>query len=382
MRCRLTRLLPSAFCLLPSAFCLLAAGCFHKGASQPVMIGHVAPLSGPDKAIGEHAVHGIQLAVEEANTDGGLIDGRRVAVEHADSHGDRSAVAAMAVRLIRLNRVAAVLLGTDADQVADLGSVGREYEIPLLVPEGLPDRPAGDWVFYTGVSPAERGKALARFAAGIPLKAARVFVLIAVGPDRGPVGAAVAAAFITEFRKKGGTILGQATYKDAAGLKEAVKQLGTAPADAVFLAGAATDLAQLRDAKLDARLPVILGAEEASVEGDPAGPPGPTVYAATAFAVDAGTRQSKQFTRKYQDRFGDAPDVHAVVAHDEARLLFEAIRQAKSIEGAKVREALAGLTDFEGLTGPVSFKDHWASRTVFIIRLKKGRMETVAHYRP
>jgi branched-chain amino acid transport system substrate-binding protein len=228
----------------------------------------------------------------------------------------------------------------------------------------------------------ERGKALARFAAGKPLKAARVLVLIAGGTDRGPVGAAVAAAFIKEFRKKGGTILRQAIYKDAAGLKEAVKQLGTAAADAVFLAGAAADLAELRDAKLDARVSVILGGEEASLEGDPAGPPAHTVYAATAFAVDAGTRQSRQFTRKYQDRFGDDPDVHALLAHDEAHLMFEAIRRAKSIEGAKVREALAGLTDFESLTGPVSFKDHWASRTVFVIRLKKGRIETVAHYPP
>ena len=70
------------------------------------------------------------------------------------------------------------------------------------------------------------------------------------------------------------------------------------------------------------------------------------------------------------------------LAYDDARILFEAMRQAKSADGAKVRDALAAVR-FEGLTGPVSFaKDHTALRPLFVVRLKGGNAEVVKRYDP
>jgi len=55
--------------LLLATFCL--TGCSHRTSSEPILIGHVAALSGPDKAAGDHAKQGIALAVDHRAEDAG-----------------------------------------------------------------------------------------------------------------------------------------------------------------------------------------------------------------------------------------------------------------------------------------------------------------------
>src|SRR4051812_40997646 len=45
--------------------CWLLAGCGPPAVGEPIWIGHLAPLSGPDRAQGEQARQGIELAVTE-----------------------------------------------------------------------------------------------------------------------------------------------------------------------------------------------------------------------------------------------------------------------------------------------------------------------------
>ena len=58
--------------------CLTLWGCKPKPEPGPILIGHVAPFSGPDKRLGEHAQQAIVLAVEKANQEANRIAGRRV----------------------------------------------------------------------------------------------------------------------------------------------------------------------------------------------------------------------------------------------------------------------------------------------------------------
>jgi len=54
-------------------------------------------------------------------------------------------------------------------------------------------------------------------------------------------------------------------------------------------------------------------------------------------------------------RYGNlAPDAHAALAYDGARILFDAIVRAGTTDGAKVRDALAQTKDFNGVTGMIS----------------------------
>src|SRR2546423_377301 len=51
-------------------------GCSRRTEEEPFLVGHVTPLSGRDRLVGEHVQRGMQLALEDANEI--PIAGRRV----------------------------------------------------------------------------------------------------------------------------------------------------------------------------------------------------------------------------------------------------------------------------------------------------------------
>src|SRR5437763_1492222 len=93
--------------LLAAALCL--PGCSGSAPPPPILLGHVATLSGPDRKAGQSAARGIRLAVMEANKDPNKGAGRPVKVIHTDTLGTLDAFEAEAVRLVTINRTAALL---------------------------------------------------------------------------------------------------------------------------------------------------------------------------------------------------------------------------------------------------------------------------------
>ncbi len=365
-----------------SALLLLAlatlAGCYQRGTTEPILIGHVATLSGSEKTVGEHAKRGILLAVEEANQEDNRIAGRRVAVLHADARPDGKAAQAegVGVRLISINKVAALLGGTDAAQAEYLARAVQSGGVPLVTQSGLPGSSLNENVFSCSVAPARQGQVLAKYAAR-ELKAGRVAVL---SDNRSSASTALADAFVAELGRDNATWL---EFKGPADFADVVGRARKANPRAILIAGAASNLGKLRAelAKAGLEVPVWFGGDEGSLpalQADREASNG--VYLATPYLVENDTPANREFVKAYKERFQESPDVHAALAYDGARLLFEAMRRAKTpTTPPGILEELSKLEGFPGLTGPLSFgNDRHARRPVFVVRLQDGRVEKVS----
>jgi len=363
------------------------AGCGPKNVSEPVYFAHLAPRSGTDKVVGEHAEHGILLAVEKANQAADHVAGHRVAVLHGDTRGDPEVAQSEAVRMVTINRVAGLLGGTTAAQAEPLARIAQQYNLPLVTPATLPKRLITSYVFSLGLTPVEQGRALARFAAEEPVGAPRVAVL---SNSQSAIGVLVAAAFAEEYRKGKDRSVGEWTFqKDKEKeLPDVARAIVREKAGAVLLAAEARDIPkiipELRQAGLSPKVPILFAGEDATgqngskwpvpLDPDFAG----EVYLATPFFAGAKVARLEEFSKEYAERFGGPPDIHAAQAFDAARLLFEGCRQARSFQGPKIRDELAKLSPFESLTGPVAFDaDQVPRRTTFIVRISSGKLELV-----
>jgi branched-chain amino acid transport system substrate-binding protein len=387
------------------AFSLLI-GCSGKTALEPISVGHLAPLGGPNGVVGKRAQQAIQLAVEEANRDENRIAGRQVAVRHVDTSGDARTAQQEAVRLLTVNKVVALLGNLEAGQAESVGLQVQSYKVPVVVTAGLAAPPTSKYLFATGPPPAARGQALARLAAE-KLQKAPIALLV---PDRGTEPAAVADAFTARLGAerarrwtypaepdsaadpKGSEDRATQARKREADLDDVAKKVATSGPQAVLLVGSAADCLRLRSALEKAGLshtvPVLFGGAEQELTAiEASGQAGDGVYAATAFWLDAHTPRAREiakslaraeaFATTYQARYGEPPDANAALAYDSAGLLFEAMRRAKSFDGDKVQEQLAALQpEFEGLTGPLS------RRPTFIVQMKGGRPQLVEFYPP
>src|SRR5688500_4223865 len=95
---------------------LALTGCSQRGAQDPLWIGHVGPLSGPDRVYGERMKQGMEVALEEVNADAE----RKIAIVHADNRGKTERSESEAVRLVSLNRLLAMIGGRDSAEANKL----------------------------------------------------------------------------------------------------------------------------------------------------------------------------------------------------------------------------------------------------------------------
>jgi branched-chain amino acid transport system substrate-binding protein len=351
----------------------LISGCSHSGPTETLWLGHVAPMSGPEKIEGDHARQGIRIAVGEVNQDPVL--GKKIAVRHADA---RSAEAE-AVRLASANRVVALLGGTDSIQAEQLARGAESAGVPILLQAALPSGSPGENVFSCAVSLARRGQVLGKFAAQ-EKKAGKVALFV---DERLSAASPVAEAFRRELPADGTQRL---DYKNAEDFARLVQQAAGAKSAALLYIGSVRDWPRFH-AEVRKALPaamVFYGGEESHLPellADPA--TGEGVYLATCYVASADTAANQEFVAAYREQYHEPPDVNAALAYDGARLICQVLRKAGTSNSARLREALPQVQEFSSLTGALAFgKDHHAQRPVFVVRIKKGEIAVEKRYTP
>ncbi len=358
---------------------LAALGCSTKAATEPVWIGQLLPLEGPDRTIGQHARQGVEVAVADAAEQ--TVAGRPVVVLHVDSRGDAATVQAETVRLLTVNKAAALLADFDAALTERVLRANQPYGVPVIVPGELPAGPDTSAVLSLGVPPAVRGTLLARYAGADP-STRRAAVLT---DSRRPVAASLASAFVKAWsRARGGTVE-EWTFANAAECDERIDRLmRTAPA-VVLLACSVADFRVLRP-RLASALPkvaLLYGGEDAGALSLKAElETGPAVYLATAYSAEHLTESGQFFARRYAERFHEPPDLYAAQAYDSARLLLDVLQRAGAASKEALVKEIARLEQFDSVTGPVRWRDRQPRRRVFLLRLTNNQTKVVQTIEP
>jgi branched-chain amino acid transport system substrate-binding protein len=359
-----------------AAFALV--GCRRASAPEPVLIGHLASLSGADKAVGDHAKQAILLAVEAINNEEKQTPGRRLAVLHPNYPPDEpDKLQPVAVRLITVDKVAALLGGIDGEQARILGRAAEPYEVPLVTPAELPAELLGANIFSVNFGLDIEGQTLARFAAE-QLHVNRVALWVDV---RRAATTAVAAAFVKEFSRGGSNEAQEWTYKNASDLSDLILRAKNYRPQALVHAGSVVDLGRARTKLREAglKLPILVGGDGEhlpALQADKDASEG--VFVATPFVPGEGPESCQEFTRKYQARFHEPPDSAAALAYDGVQILFQAMRRANSFQPGKLREELTKAEEnpFEGLMGKLSFsRSHAARRPLYVVQLEAGALK-------
>ena len=360
-------------------------------------MGHVAALSGPDKAAGLQAAHGINLALEEVNKDAAV----RIEVRHTDTQGKIDTYETQAIRLLALNQVRALLGGTNLEEVLRLDAAvppetkDQPLFLPIISPYGRRTRELSKQVILTGMTPQAQGKVLARYAA-TELNVTQIAVLVDQGSERAQM---LAEAFQREFAEAGkkeplklsyGTDVKRADFK----LADRLSQLSAEMPRAVLVAGSKGDLRQVFDAlkqqadKAKQPLPnVLYGGEDGSLRPSewsllPRKTGDGGVYLASAFGLEKDNAVLEEFAGRYRKQFQEEPDVHAALAYEGMKLLADALQRAPE-SAPKLRDELFKIKDFPGLAGPLNLdSDQVITRSLYILRMDQGQMTVMKKFAP
>ena len=350
------------------AFALALAAAPSAHAQQIVRIGSAAPVSGPTAHSGKDTENGARLAIEDLNTRGATIDGKKVqwVLLAEDDGGDPKQGTAVAQKLV------------DAKVVAVVGHLNSGTTVPaskIYHDAGIPQiSPAATTPLYTqqGFKSAFRvvandnlvGGALARYAANT-LKARRVAVI----DDRTAFGQGLADEFVRGVKNvkssSGGggalqVVSRQFTNDKATDFNAILTQIRSQHPDVIFYGGmdavAGPMLKQMKALGIDAKF--VSGDGVCSLKlpvlaGDALGDDKVTCVVAGGVSAEQEPALA-DFTERYRKRFKLDVQTYAPYAYDAVMVFATAMQAAKSSDPALYLPALAKIR-YQGVTGTIAF---------------------------
>ena len=364
------------------ALLLLALCAGGVMAVEPVRIGVCYPMTGSSAAYGAMGYKGLELARKERPS----VLGRKVELFLADNRSDRVESARAIARLVRKNRVTAIIGGLTSSNTLAGAPVAEEAGVPMISPWATnPAVTRGrKWIFRACFTDPFQGAVAARFARK-NLAAKTAAVLIDLSQDY-CVG--IASFFITNFKKLGGSIVARLPYNT--GDLDFTAQLAAIRAshpDVIYCPGYFKELAliarQARETGI--RAPILAGdaaqAEQLIKIGGRAveGLSFTTHFDEQGVTTEAGRRFVRAFRAAYPD---STPDSVSALSYDTYNILLDAIARAGSTEREKVRQQLENTKKFQGVTGVMTMKDHDMIKPVVILTVRNGMFRWLATVNP
>lgn len=335
------------------------------GSSDLIIIGANLEMTGSNASFGTSSLNGIHMAVEDANVAGGVL-GKKIQVIGVDN---RSEVAGAADALAKLaeSGVAAIIGPDTSSNVIALASQAAADKIPIVSPSGTNpaitvDPATGktrEYLFRACFTDPYQGRVMADFATG-RLKAKTAVVLVDNSSD---YSKGLAEFFTKEFQEKGGSVPAQEAYmaRDV-DFKPILTKAAALHPDIIFVPGYYQEVGLiLRQAREMGITVPILGGDgwDSDKLIEIAGTDNlSNTYFCNHYSQEDDNPKLQDFIRRYEARYGAAPDSFAVTAYDAAGLVLEAIEAGRSDKPEDVAKALTGIKGYDGISGKITIDSH------------------------
>ncbi|MFZ5435124.1 MAG: ABC transporter substrate-binding protein [Bacillota bacterium] len=381
-----------------SLVALVSAGCGQAATTQPtIKIGINAELTGDIPKVGEATKYAALMWLEDINAAGGLeVGGKKYKVELVIEDNESKAESAVAAntKLITQDEVLIIVGPQASKQAVPAGEVANNLQCPMISPWSTNPRTTLNrpWVFRACFLDPFQGPVIANFVTQeFGFKKAAVLYDVASDYPKG----------LAEYFKK--------AWEDLHGPGSVVAYESFTTKDRDFSAQLAKIIASGADFFFTPQyydeVPLILkqarelGWTKPIVGSDSWGSAelvnlaGELCYGlffSTHYAAAGAKGATKAFIDRYNAKYGYIPDDVAALTWDSLLLVQKAIQDAGPLTGnlkedrKRVRDALAGIKDFEGITGKMTFtEDGDPIKAAVIVRINdRGEFEFYKHVSP
>jgi len=365
--------------LVVIASLLTAFACQSGGGGDKVKIGVFMSMTGDTANFGISSTNGIKMATDEANAAGG-INGKQIELDVQDDRSDPSEAATIVTKFVTQDAVHAILGEVASSRSIAAAPIAQNAKIPMLTPSSTNPEVTrkGDYIFRSCFIDPVQGAAIAQFAAkSLGKKRAGIMV------DRKNDYSTGLEKFISAtFTKLGGEMVITQSYQ--AGDQDFNAQLtsikGSNP-DVIFVPGYYGDVALIAKQARDKGITVpFVGGDgwDAKQLYEIGGKALNGSFFSNHYSPYDTDPQVQKFVNDYKARYNSIPDALAATAYDAARIMFDAIKRANSLDGKAIRDALAATKDFPGVTGKVTFNENRdAVKPIVMIEIKDGGIYAV-----
>jgi branched-chain amino acid transport system substrate-binding protein len=366
---------------------LALGGCAPKETND-IRIGVNAEITGSKPTVGDSCKKAAELLAAQVNAAGGLKVGEKkfpVTLFIEDNEDKPEAAAAMAKKLISQDNVLAIIGPNASGNAIPAARICEDAKVIMITPWSTNPKTTEHlkYVFRACFLDDFQGEVMAKFARdNMKAKTAAVLYDVASEYNKG-----IAEFFKKSFEKMGGQVVAFESYtKDDKDFSSQLTEIKAANPDVLFLPNYYNEVPlQAQQARrLGITCPLIgsdswgssellsLGGKD--LEGG---------FFSTHYAPDIATPKAHEFIKDYEAKYGKKPDDVAALTYDSGQLLLAAIAKAGSLDRQKVRDALATISEFEGVTGTMKFSGTGDPvKSAVIIQIKDGKFKYFATVSP
>lgn len=338
---------------------ILVPGCGGAPGDE-IRIGVNAELTGSKPTVGDSCKKAMELLASQVNAAGGLKLGDkkyRLTLLVEDNEDKAESAAAVAQKLISQNNVLAIIGPNASGNAIPAARICEDNGVIMISPWSTnPKTTEGKkFVFRACFIDDFQGQVMAKFARDhLQAQTAAVLYDVASEYNKG-----IAEFFKQSFEAMGGRVVAFASYtKDDKDFSSQLTTIKAANPGVLFLPNYYNEVPlQVQQAR---RLGITCPFIGSDSWGSPeiltlCGVELEESYFSTHYAPDIATETAQKFIKAYEAKYGKKPDDVAALTYDAGKLLLTAISQAGTLERQKVRDALAAVQDFEGVTGSMKF---------------------------
>ncbi len=356
-------------------FLSFISGC--KKNNNVILVGEFGSLTGGTATFGQSTHHGIELATDEINANGGLL-GKKIEIITEDDQSKPEEAKTAVLKLIKQNRVQAILGEVASSRSLAAAPEAQRSQIPMISPASTNPKvtEVGNYIFRACFIDTFQGSAMAKFAYN-HLKLRRVAILKDIKND---YSVGLADFFEKTFKQLGGEIIAIESYSEGdIEFRAQLTSLKPKNPDGIYVPGYYTEVGLIaRQAReLGLNIPLLGGDGWDSPKTVEIG--GSAVndsYYTNHYASDDPSPVVQTFIAKYKKKYGVVPDAMAVLGYDAANILFDAIQRAHSADPAKVRDAIAETKNFQGVSGSITMDaNRNAEKSIVVLTIENGKIK-------
>jgi len=319
-----------------------------------ILIGASIGTTGATPLDGERVKQAVELAIKEANENGGILGGRQVKLQVEDNAADQTTCINVANKLISAGSVA-VLGPHESTNAMAVQQLMSEKKIPFITGGTSPSLATvnNEYMFRCRASDVIMSGISARYAIDT-LKTQKVGILY----NNNEYGTGALNVVKPIFDEAGIEYIEEGHNTGDKDVTASLMKIKQAGCDTIFTWSHAAET-----------VVIARQIQELGLEVNVVSSPSPTLpqvwelcepewlegwYAAADFVSTSDEPHVMEFVEKFKAEYGVEPEMFAASWYGAAKALIDAIDRAGSTDPEAIRDALAATSGFQGIVGEIS----------------------------
>jgi len=344
-------------------------------AADPIRLGLVDELTGPQAEAGQLTLKGVKLAIDEINAAGGIM-GRKIDLIVEDNASTNPGTVLAYSKLVGEGKIAAVVGPLRSTQVQAASPTIAAAKVPAFIGGSDPSltRVNNPWIFRIRPNDLFSSKVMAEYAVKV-LKGKKIAIIHSTDT----FGAGGKNALVEALKALGVepvTIQGYTNNsQDFTAIVLAIKKSGADVLTSYMTNAPDVGICAKQLRQLGLNMPWIGSASLATDTAlKLAGEALWGTYTVSDFVIDAN-EESKAYAKKFRAAHGAEPDLFSAWAYGAVYLIKHAIETAKSTDAEAMRKALLATRGFKGVEGTYDFEPNGdAVHGYNVVKNEKGKI--------